>query len=107
MAKKTAAQRTTDEEARAIKQTMIYSDTEIPKGLKSPLAGDGPDPFRFSSLDEAKKDFNKQLDDFENYFKNNPSAAFIQPRMGSLNYSEWIILHNKHLTHHFKQFGLL
>ncbi len=105
--KKTTAQRTTDEQAKVIKQTMIYTDAEIPQGLKSPLLSDEAEPFIFSSLDEAKNNLNKQLDDFEEYFKNNPEATCIQPRMGPLNYSEWIIFHNKHITHHFKQFGLI
>jgi hypothetical protein len=105
--KRTIEQRTTDEEANAIKQKMIYSDMEIPQGLKSPLLPDEAAPFRFSNLDEAKKDLIKQLDDFEMYFKNNPDAKPIQPRMGPLNHDEWTILHNKHLTHHFKQFGIL
>lgn len=105
--KKNAAQKTTKEEANALKQVIIYSDMEIPMGLKSPLAGEGPDPFRFANLRQAKNNFNKELDDFEAYFKNDPSATFIQPRFGPLNYNEWIIFHNKHITHHFKQFGLV
>lgn len=105
--KRTVAQRTSIEEGNAIKQSIIYSDKEIPQGLKSPLAGEGADPFRFSTLDEAKKNLNEQLDDFEAYFKNNPAATPIQPRLGALNHDEWVIFHNKHFTHHFKQFGLL
>jgi oxepin-CoA hydrolase/3-oxo-5,6-dehydrosuberyl-CoA semialdehyde dehydrogenase len=105
--KRIAAQRTTEDEAKAAKQIIIYSDAEIPQGLKSPLAGEGADPFRFSNLDEAKQDLNKQLDDFETYFKRNPSATPVQPRFGPLTYNEWVILHNKHFTHHFKQFGLM
>ncbi len=105
--KRTTSQRTTEDEAKALKQMMIYTDAEIPKGLKSPLAGEGADPFRFLNFGEAKKNLNIQLDDFEEYFKNNPSATPVQPRFGPLNHSEWIILHNKHFTHHFKQFGLI
>lgn len=105
--KKTIAQRTTDEEAMAARQALIYTDAEIPKGLKSPLLGDVAEPFQFSNLEEAKKDLNEQLNDFEDYFKNNPDATCIQPRLGPMNYKEWIIMHNKHFTHHFKQFGLI
>ena len=105
--KKTIAQRTTDEEAKAARQGLIYSDMEIPQGLKSPLLSEEAEPFHFPSLGEAKKDLNDQLDDFENYFKNNPDATCIQPRLGPLNHKEWIIMHNKHFTHHFKQFGLI
>jgi len=105
--KKTIAQRTTNEEANTLKQRLIYTDAEIPQGLKSPLLPDEAEPFKFSSLDEAKNNLNKEIDDFENYFNDNPAATCIQPRLGALNYNEWIIFHNKHFTHHFKQFGVI
>lgn len=106
--KKEIAQRTTEEEGMRAKQTFIYTDVEMPMGLKSPLLpAEGPVPIEFSSLDEAKKHLNKELDDFEIYHINHPDALFVQPRLGKLNYKEWIIFHNKHFTHHFKQFGLV
>ncbi len=105
--KKEIAQRVSDEEASKNKQAIIFSDMEIPQGLKSPLLTEDAEPFIFPGMDEAKKDLNNQLDDFEEYFKNNPPATPVQPRFGPLNHSEWIILHNKHFTHHFKQFGLI
>jgi hypothetical protein len=77
-------------------------------GLKTPLLpAEGPIPFEFSSLAEAKENLNKELDAFETYHANHPDALFVQPRLGKLNYKEWIIFHNKHFTHHFKQFGLV
>ncbi len=105
--KKQAALRSTENEAKMAKEAFIYTDIEMAKGLKSALAGDVAEPFEFSSLEEAKNNLNNELDDFETYFAGNPSATFIQPRFGSLNYKEWIIFHNKHFTHHFKQFGLI
>lgn len=106
--KKEIAQRTTDEEAMKAKQAFIYTDMEMSMGLKSPLLpAEGPIVFEFSSLDEAKKNLNRELDDFEAYYANHPDAFSIQPRLGKLNHKEWIIFHNKHFTHHFKQFGLI
>jgi len=105
--KKQIAQRTTEEEAKRAKEMMIYTDAEMPKGIKGSLAGEFPDPIQFPYLDEAKNNLNKELDDFETYFKNNPDASFIHASLGRLNYKEWIVLHSKHFTHHFKQFGLI
>jgi hypothetical protein len=105
--KKQIAQRASDEEAHQAKQAFIYTDVEMPLGLKSSLAGETADPFELPNLEEAKKHLNQELDDFENYFAGHPDASFIQPRLGMLNHKEWIVLHNKHFTHHFKQFGLL
>jgi hypothetical protein len=106
--KKEIAQRTTEEEGLKAKQFLIYTDAELPMGLKTPLLpAEGPIPFEFSSLDEAKENLNRELDDFETYHANHPDALFIQPRLGKLNHREWIVFHNKHFTHHFKQFGLI
>lgn len=106
--KKEIAQRGTDGEALKARQAFIYTDVEMPMGLRSPLLpAEGPVPFEFSDLDEAKTNLNNELDDFEAYHKSHPDALFIQPRLGKLNCREWIIFHNKHFTHHFKQFGLI
>ena len=106
--KKERGQSATEDEASKAKQVLIYTDAELPMGLKTPLLpAEGPIPFEFSSLDEAKQNLNKELDDFEKYHSDNPDAVFIQPRLGKLDHKEWIIFHNKHFTHHFKQFGLL
>ncbi len=106
--KKEIAQRNSDEEAMKAKQAFIYTDMEMSMGLKSPLLpAEGPVQFEFSSLDEAKENLNRELDDFEAWHVSHPDAVFIQPRLGKLNYKEWIIFHNKHFTHHFKQFGLI
>jgi hypothetical protein len=105
--KKEIAQKSSDEEAKQAKAAFIYTDVEMPMGLKSSLAGETPDPLQYPDLDAAKQQLNKELDDFDAYFLEHPDALFVQPRLGKLNYQEWIILHNKHFTHHFKQFGLL
>ncbi|MGZ3837459.1 MAG: DUF1569 domain-containing protein [Flavisolibacter sp.] len=105
--KKQIAQRATEQEASEARARFIYTEVEMSRGLKSPLLGEMPDPFEFSSLEEAKMQLNRELDDFEAYFENHPEASFIQPRLGKMNRKEWIIFHNKHFTHHFLQFGLL
>jgi hypothetical protein len=90
--KKEIAQRTTEEEGMKAKQAFIYCDVEMSQGLKSPLLpAEGPIPFEFSSLEEAKRNLNKELDDFESYHATHPNALFVQPRLGKLNYKEWCI----------------
>ncbi|MCU7549635.1 DUF1569 domain-containing protein [Chitinophagaceae bacterium LB-8] len=101
------AQRTTEQEGKTAKEAFIYTEIEMPQGLKSSLLGNVPPPFKHPSLDDAKRNLNQELDDFHSYFENHPEATFTHPRLGSLNHREWVILHNKHFTHHFKQFGLL
>lgn len=106
--KKQIAQRTSEEEGRIAKEAFIYSDVAMSMGLKSPLLpAEGSVPFQFANLEQAKKELNKELDDFEAYHAEHPNASFVQPRLGKLDYKEWIVFHNKHFTHHFKQFGLV
>jgi oxepin-CoA hydrolase/3-oxo-5,6-dehydrosuberyl-CoA semialdehyde dehydrogenase len=106
--KKQATLRVPEDKAKEIKHALIYTDVEIPKGVKSPLIeSDGPEPFLHVSLEEAKQTFFKELDDFQSFHANNPEALFIQPRMGPLTEKEWLVFHGKHFTHHFKQFGLI
>lgn len=105
--KKQAVLKATESEARSAKEQFIYTDIEMSKGLKSSTMGDNPEPLEFENLQDAIKNLNEQLNDFEHYFKNNPDAYFIHPRLGFLNHKEWIVLHDKHFTHHFKQFGLI
>src|SRR6476660_6164275 len=65
--KKQIDQKTTEEESRQAKAAFIYTDVEMPIGLKSSLAGETPDPFEFADLGAAKYQLNKELDDFESY----------------------------------------
>lgn len=105
--KKQASFINTAEAAKALKDKLVYTDVEIPMGVKSALLGEDVAPLKFEDLKQAKQALNKELDDFESYFKENPDAVFIQPRLGPLDFKEWNIFHNKHFTHHFKQFGLV
>ncbi len=105
--KKPLEQRVTDEQAKIAKAAYVYTDVEMEKGLKTPMLPEIPGAFEFPAMDAAKKELMMQLDDFENYFSPHPNATFIHPRFGHLDYKEWVIVHNKHFTHHFKQFGLI
>jgi oxepin-CoA hydrolase/3-oxo-5,6-dehydrosuberyl-CoA semialdehyde dehydrogenase len=104
--KKIVVQATTQEEAEVIKSRLIYSDMSIPQGIINPLLGEDLAALKYKSLEEALQQFEVELDDFEKYYTENPDAKQIQPRMGLLKHNEWIIFHNKHFTHHLKQFGL-
>ena len=58
-------------------------------------------------METAIENLKTELDYFDTYFKENPEAKTIQPRMGLMNKEEWTVLHNKHFTHHFKQYNLV
>jgi len=95
------------EKAAIMKNILIYSDAGFPKDFKAPMLGDNLPKLVFPDLPTAIDRLSKQLDNFHEYFKQNPTIKPIHPVMGELDYNEWIIFHNKHFTHHFKQFGLI
>ena len=91
-------------EAESEKELMVYTDMELPRGIKASGVPEIPAPCVYKNLDEAIAQLNKELDDFENYFKADGRTA-VHPGYGPLNYDEWVFFHGKHFTHHFKQFG--
>jgi hypothetical protein len=91
------------EEAAREKEKWIYTQVEIPKNL---VLGPLPENFRYANLEAAKKHLTRELDDFEEYFKE-PDITSVHAGYGPMEYNEWLIWHGKHFTHHFQQFTLL
>ena len=90
------------------KAFVIGTDNDMPIGFKSPvLPTEGLPTLKYSNLTTAIESLKTDLNDFDNYFINQPEEKPINPTMGELNYQEWIRFHNRHFTHHFRQFGLL
>lgn len=90
----------------AIKASIIYSDRELPIGFRSPMLGDELPALIYSGLDEAIAGLKAELAGFDEYFVVNKDLKPMNPIVGELNYQEWIVFHNKHFMHHFKQFNL-
>ena len=91
-----------------IKAFVIDTDKDIPIGFKYPvLPTEGLPTLKHSSLSNAIDNLKTELIEFDNYFLKHPSDKPINPTMGELNYKEWVRFHNRHFTHHFKQFRLL
>lgn len=91
-----------------IKAFVLGTDKAMPIGFKSPvLPADGLPNLKHSSLIAAIVNLKTELNDFDNYFLRYPADTPINPTMGELNYYEWVRFHNRHFTHHFKQFKLL
>jgi len=90
------------------KEIIIYTDTALPLGFKSPaLPKEGLADLTHSDLASAIETLQQELADFDSYFAQYPDATPMNPIMGELNHREWIVFHSKHFTHHFKQFGLI
>jgi len=91
------------DEAERAKRQMFLTNPDIPKNL---FLSHLPEHFVYTSLEAAIEQFILELDAFDEYF-NPPGATAIHGAYGPMNYEEWIFWHNKHFTHHFKQFGLI
>lgn len=95
------------QKANIIKHYTVETDREMSIGFKAPMLGDEPMPLLFPDLITAIQQLEIELNNFDAYFKNHPEAKPMSPVLGELDHTQWIIFHNKHFTHHFKQFGLV
>jgi hypothetical protein len=83
------------------------SDKEFKPNTKNTKMPEQPLPVRNATMQEAIKEYEKELLDFINYFEINKGATLPNSFFGNLNFAEWLHLLHKHATHHAKQFGLL
>jgi hypothetical protein len=97
----------TQEEAELLKAKLIYGDAELSPGIKNPAMGDEPPALIHSDLDTALEELYNEIGYFEEHYKKNPGITHTHPRMGELNYNEWLVVHSKHFAHHFRQFQLI
>jgi Protein of unknown function (DUF1569) len=84
----------------------LYSNNPLSEGGTFFLTGRNlPSPIS-NNLYQAIEHLHNEINDFEKYFEENPTSKPNHAVFGNLNKEEWIIYHNKHFTHHFKQFGI-
>lgn len=96
-----------EHEAALLKENLIYSDNDFPMDFKAPLMGDNLPELELPDLQTAIEKLKTELNDFDRYFVKHEFSKPVNPIMGALDKDEWVIFHNKHFTHHFKQFNLL
>jgi oxepin-CoA hydrolase / 3-oxo-5,6-dehydrosuberyl-CoA semialdehyde dehydrogenase len=87
---------------------MVFNHKKMPQLHKHPLMkADSLEPLQHENLALAKQKLIATFDNFENYFKENPTAQTKHPIFGTLKKFEWDLLNTKHLNHHFEQFDIL
>jgi hypothetical protein len=91
------------EDANKDKEIWIYTDARIPKNI---ILGPLPKDFKYADMQTAIKQLMKELDDFDQYFKESGITS-VHSGFGPMNHQEWLIWHSKHFIHHLKQFRLL
>jgi len=85
----------------------IFSDKQFRENTKAPAAivPDEPLPAVFATMQELRADLQEQIDAFFRHFSDDDTITTVHPVFGPLNLDEWIRLHYKHVTHHWRQFG--
>ena len=87
-------------------QAFLNSDKEMPQNIQVPFAKENT-PLRNTDIELAIDEFTMAWVDFEEMYSEDPQKTALHPYYGNLNYEQWLLLHSKHFTHHFTQFGLM
>ena len=87
-------------------QAFLYSEKEMPQNILVPFAKENT-PLRNTDIELAIDEFTMAWVDFEEMYSEDPQKTALHPYYGNLNYEQWLLLHSKHFTHHFTQFGLM
>jgi hypothetical protein len=87
----------------------LLSDKAFRENTKGPesILPEEPFPLRNNSFAAATDELQNEINDFVQFFKDNPERKTVHPVFGELNFEEWVLLHYKHVTHHARQFGLM
>ena len=90
-------------------QEFLLSDKEFRENTKAPekFLGAEPLPTKYATMEEAVENLSESIAGFISYFKENPDKKTVHLVFGELNFDEWVLFHFKHVTHHFRQFGLM
>lgn len=88
-------------------QDSLYNFRTMPKDFPAPFLQDGKLPeLKYKNLDEAKTNFIESVKNCQIYYRENPDAEHLHFVFGTLNKEMMELFHQKHVTHHFEQFGL-
>ena len=90
-------------------KAFLYSDKEFRENTKAPasILGDTPLPLQQPSLEAAKEHLQQSVHNFITWFHDDAVKTTVHPAFGPLNFEEWVLLHHKHVRHHYKQFNLV
>lgn len=87
-------------------QGFLVSDKPMARNIEVPFAGKNV-VLRNEELPLAIDEFVDEYLLFEDIFESNVNHTSTHPFYGALNYHQWLLLNDKHLNHHFEQFGLI
>jgi Protein of unknown function (DUF1569) len=84
----------------------LDSDKPMAQNIEVPFATKAME-LRHEELELAIDEFVDEYLEFMETFESTPELKTQHPYYGPLNYEQWQRLNQKHLSHHFHQFGLI
>ena len=87
-------------------QSFLETDKPMARNVVVPFAGKNS-KLRNDELSTAIDEFVDEWLLFEEVFESQSEHTAIHPFYGALDYRQWLLLNDKHLNHHFEQFGLI
>lgn len=87
-------------------RSFIESDQPLPKNFNAIFAPENPELIH-SEIELAVDAYCEAWIDLEIIFSDNENLETVHPHFGPLTFDLWKKLHEKHITHHFEQFGLI
>ena len=88
-------------------QAFLMSDELMPKKFVAKFLPIDPNPYSCTSLDQAASQLLATFDSYHTYWNGIEEETLNHPVFGRLNKEKWDRAHNKHIQHHFLQFGLV
>ena len=96
-----------DEERKAQVAAFTNAETPFARNIMNPMMKDRPFETRKANLQEAKEWFALEIGAFIQYWKDQPHSVLMHPTLGPMNHRQWQLFQQRHITHHFTQFGLM
>jgi hypothetical protein len=87
-------------------QAFLETDKPMARGIIVPFASKEA-KLRNEDLELAVDEFVDEWLFFEERFEENPDLKEVHSFYGAINFDQWRKLNDKHLNHHFEQFGLI
>lgn len=88
-------------------EMFLKSKEEMPKNFSAKFLSKTPNKHKFKELNSAISNLILNIDKYNEFWRGKEQTTCNHPVFGQLNKEKWNKVHNKHITHHLKQFDLI
>jgi hypothetical protein len=88
------------------RMAFLFSDEPFQRNVRLSEGPPSLRPLHTESLLAARILLKRMIEAFDAHYVTNPDDCPIHPLFGPLNRDQWIRFHQRHMNHHFEQFGL-